>query len=188
MRHPEVFLIPLLMLLDYFLTVAGSKLAARKYRQHFKFEYYEMNPTWQKSIAQGRWFCPRHLFAVLGVSFGCFVWCDAWREPSQLSEGMLGFFLILYAAVLAAHVNVILASWRILRHPEEVSGEITLSHKHLLAMSRYHSFMALFPVACAAWLAPSPFLYGGVASLLLLIVHMSIWSFNYRSRPSQETA
>jgi len=41
MRHPEVFLIPLLLLLDYVLTVGGSKMAARKYSQHFKFEHYE---------------------------------------------------------------------------------------------------------------------------------------------------
>ena len=48
MRHSEVFLVPLLMLLDYFLTVGGSKLAARKYSQHFKFEHYEMNPFGRK--------------------------------------------------------------------------------------------------------------------------------------------
>jgi hypothetical protein len=61
MRHPEVFLVPVLLLLDYFLTVGGSKLAARKYSQHFKFEHYEMNPLWQKTISQGKWLNPKHL-------------------------------------------------------------------------------------------------------------------------------
>jgi len=188
MRHPEVFLVPLLLFLDYFLTLGGSKLAARKYSQHFKFEHYELNPLWQKSITQGKWLNRKHLVIVLLASFVCFIWADGWTEQSEVNEGVLGAALIFYSSVLAAHVNNLLVFWRLGRHPDEVSGEITLSHKYLLAVSRYRSFMALFPVALAAWLSPSPFLWGGVASLVMFNVVQAIWALNYRPKASQGVA
>ena len=188
MRHPEVFLIPLLLLLDYVLTVGGSKMAARKYSQHFKFEHYEMNPIWQKTIAKGKWLNPKHLLMVLLASLFCFMWADGWRETSAINEGVLGALLTLYSTVLAAHVGNLLTFWRMIRNPDEVSGEITLSHKYLLSMSRNRSLLALFPIGMAAWLAPSPFLYGGVGALLMFNVIQAIWSLNYRPKSSPEAA
>jgi hypothetical protein len=64
MEKYKFFLIPLLMLSDYFLTVVEARMAAKKYRQHFNFPDYELNPAFQKQIAQKRWFSPRHLTAV----------------------------------------------------------------------------------------------------------------------------
>jgi hypothetical protein len=186
MRHPEVFLVPVLLLVDYFLTVGGSKLATRKYTQHFKFEHYELNPLWQKSISQGKWLNLRHLLMVVIAGFICFVWADGWTEESAPSEAALGAVLMLYSTILAAHVGNFLTFWRMMRNPDEVTGEIKLAHKYLLAVSRYRSLMALFPLALAAWLAPSPFLYGGVAALVLFNGLQSIWSLNYRAQPSQE--
>jgi len=186
MRHPEVFLVPFVMLLDYLLTVAGSRLAARKYSQHFKFEHYELNPVWQKTITQGRWFSPKHMGIVVVTSLCCLVWGDAWKEPSQISEGALGFFVILYSSVVASHLGNILTFWRVLRHPQDLSGEVTVSHKQVLAMSRHRSLMVIFPIALAVWLAPSPFLYGGLASLILLDVYSLVWSFNYPSQAKQK--
>lgn len=188
MRHPEVFLLPVLLFLDYFLTVGGSKLAACKYNQHFKFEHYELNPVWQKSIAQGKWFNPRHLFIVLLTSLLCFIWAEGWTEKNEANEGVLGAVLILYSTVLAAHIGNLLTFWRTMRNPDDVSGEVTLGHKYLLAVSRYRSFMAIFPVALAAWLSPSPFLWGGVLSLVSFNIVQAIWSFNYRPKSSPEAA
>jgi hypothetical protein len=188
MQHPEVFLLPVLMLLDYLLTIAGSKLAARKYNRHFKFEHYEMNPLWQKTIAQGKWFSFKHFLGVVFAGFICFVWADTWREKSEASEGALGALLTLFSVVLAAHVGNLMIFWRMVRNPDEVCGEVTLSHKYLLAMSRSRSLMALFPISMAAWLAPSPFLYGGVGALVTFNVIQAIWAFNYRAKPSPEAA
>jgi len=47
---PEVLLLPVMMILDYVLTLTGAKLAERKYRLHFKIVQYELNPIWQKSV------------------------------------------------------------------------------------------------------------------------------------------
>jgi hypothetical protein len=186
MRHPEVFLVPLLLFLDYFLTIGGSKLAARKYNQHFKFESYELNPLWQKTIAKGKWLNPKHLLIVVLTSLFCFIWADGWAEKSEVNEGVLGALLTLYSVVLAAHVGNLMIFWRMVRKPDEVSGEVTLSHKYLLAMSRSRSLMPLFPIGMAACLAPSPFLYGGLGALVMFNVIQAIWALNYRPKPSPE--
>ncbi len=67
MKHPELILIPILMFSDYFLTVAGAVLKEKKYADHFKFEHYELNPIWQKEIAQKKWLNPKHI--VLTIVF-----------------------------------------------------------------------------------------------------------------------
>lgn len=121
---------------------------------------------------------------VVIAGFVCFIWADGWREKNEVNEGVLGAVLILHSTVFATHVSNLFTFWRLVRHPDEIAGEITLSHKYFLAVSRYRSFMALFPVALAAWLAPSPFLWGGVASLVLFNVVQAIWSLNYRPKSS----
>ena len=85
------------------------------------------------------------------AGFVCFLWADGWTEKSAQSEAALGALLTLYSVVLAAHVGNLMIFWRIVRNPDEVSGEVTLSHKYLLAMSRSRSLLAIFPVGMAAW-------------------------------------
>jgi len=68
MHHPESLLIPVLMLCDYWLTVAGARAREGAYAEHFKTRHYELNPLWQKAIARKRWFNLRHL--GLTLAFG----------------------------------------------------------------------------------------------------------------------
>src|SRR5215469_12277184 len=68
MNHPVILAVPVLMLLDYVLTILGAKAGVRVYRQHFQSPYYELNPLWQKSVEQLRWFNPRHFIIVCLVA------------------------------------------------------------------------------------------------------------------------
>src|SRR5262245_6019846 len=61
MLHPEVLLVPVLMVLDYYLTLYGAHLAEQSYRRHFKTEHYELNPIWQRAVARRRWINLWHL-------------------------------------------------------------------------------------------------------------------------------
>jgi hypothetical protein len=67
MRHPEVLFVPVLMVLDYYLTLYGAHLAERSYRRHFKIEHYELNPIWQSAVARRHWINLRHLAVVMLV-------------------------------------------------------------------------------------------------------------------------
>lgn len=68
MHHPVILAVPLLMLLDYALTILGARASLQVYRRHFRMPHYELNPMWQKSVAQLRWFNPRHLGLVCLVT------------------------------------------------------------------------------------------------------------------------
>ena len=104
MKHIEVFLLPILMLLDYFLTVVGAKLGDEKHRQHFKGSDYELNPRFQKSIAQKRWFSPRHLTAVVIAIVICWVWSSTWTDREPVYEAGLGFFLIFFTMIIGSQI------------------------------------------------------------------------------------
>ncbi|MBK8921077.1 MAG: hypothetical protein IPM81_06140 [Saprospirales bacterium] len=59
MKHPELLLLPVFMLADYFLTLAGAIQAEKKYSHHFQTEQYELNPAWQPRLG------PRHLLITI---------------------------------------------------------------------------------------------------------------------------
>ncbi len=68
MRHPEALLLPIMMLADYFLTVAGAILREKGYSLHFRDPHYELNPVWQKHIAEKKWLNPRHALLTIALS------------------------------------------------------------------------------------------------------------------------
>src|ERR1700752_3744988 len=77
MRHPGFLLLPLLMLSDYLLTIAGARLRLETYERHFRTEHYELNPIWQQAVAKLRWFNPRHLLLTI-VLTAIILFCVEW--------------------------------------------------------------------------------------------------------------
>src|SRR3954471_18182323 len=67
-RHPEFLLVPVLMISDYLLTIAGARLRADVYGRHFRTQHYELNPAWQSAVAKLRWFNPRHLLITFAFT------------------------------------------------------------------------------------------------------------------------
>lgn len=68
MAYPQVLLVPLMLLADYYLTVLGAAQRQKVYAQHFRTQHYELNPLWQRSNARLQRFNPRHILLVLLVS------------------------------------------------------------------------------------------------------------------------
>jgi len=68
MRNIAVVSVPILMFLDYFLTLAGKKLRDKVYSQHFANEEYELNPGWQKDINKFKLFNYKHILLVILVT------------------------------------------------------------------------------------------------------------------------
>jgi hypothetical protein len=175
MRHPELLIIPLMMLSDYFLTVWGAVLSEKKYQHHFKIEHYELNPLWQKSISQKKWFNPKHLAIVAVICGFCFLWSSAWVENNPLFEGYFGFLTILFASVIGTHVANILTFSYVIRHPESVSGEIKMSHPLLLCISQFRVFSFLFALILMAVFSPTPFILGGLCSQIVFLLVKLAW-------------
>ncbi|MGD0815068.1 MAG: hypothetical protein ABSA83_15795 [Verrucomicrobiota bacterium] len=173
MNHPELLLIPLMMLLDYFLTVWGAVLSERKYRHHFKIEHYELNPAFQSSVARKQWLNPKHLGIVSALTVICFWWSSVWRGQDVFAECLFGYLTILFASIIGRHASNILTFYYHIRHPECVSGEVRMSHLLALNNARFRGLSLFFPLILIAFFSPSPFVIGGVLSqVALFFVHL----------------
>jgi hypothetical protein len=175
MNHPEVFVIPVLILADYFLTVWGAILSEKKYRQHFKFENYELNPIWQKSIAQKKWFNLKLLLIVLVVAGFCFIWSIGWMQDDIFSEGLFGFFVILSSSLIGYHLTNILTFNYVARHSESISGEVVMSHLMILKMAQFRTIGLLFVFIVVTLFSPTAFVIGGLCSQIFLMFTEARW-------------
>lgn len=175
MEKIEIFIIPILMLADYFLTVAGARLSEKKYRQHFKITSYELNPIFQKQIAQKRWFNAKHFAAVLIMTTLCFLWFYNWEELTEENEVWFGFLLGLFTTIIGAHLSNIFLFAYLNKHATEVSGEITLHHCYTLITTGFRYVTVLLPAIAIGIFAGSPFVYGVISSLVTLIFLHIVW-------------
>lgn len=176
MKNPEVLLVPVLMIADYYLTVAGSILYDRGYGNHIRFEQYELNPAWQSSIQKKVWLNPRHLIRVFVTfvlvyivsEFGdrIFWWVPDW---------FLGALIMVFSAVVGRHLSNVLMFLYVLRNPSLLSGEARMKQVLVLKFSQYQLVALLVPVSIITAFMPNPFLAGCMTGLLLLNLIQTYW-------------
>lgn len=176
MKHPQVLLLPLLMLSDYFLTVLGAAQSEKGYRNHFRMQHYELNPLWQQSISRKKWFNPRHIALTAIVSCGTAGLLEVGDLTEPVAEAILGCLLVFFAMLVGRHLSNILVFRRFAKRPDEVSGQVSMAHSLMLAISAYQFLVAAVPLALLAVLSPTPFTLGAaVGGPLVLFVH-GIWA------------
>ena len=185
MRHPEIVLVPIFMFTDYFLTILGATLKERKYNNHFKTPYYELNPVWQKAISRKKWFNPRHILMCVALVWGVLAWvAEFGHTPEPYVEALLGFFFVAYGMVIGAHLSNILTFRHVARRPEEISGQVTMAHSLSLSLSTYRYLMVVLPLAMVAIFSPTPFVLGGFGGVgWILLVHCG-WIRRHRKKAS----
>ncbi len=182
MKHPEFLLLPVMMFADYFLTVLGAVRRDRGYSDHIKTPHYELNPLWQAQIAKKQWFSLRHTLLVIGLS-GSLLWLvEVGRLPGWFVQGSLGCLLVCYGVILGTHLGNILIFSYINAHPEEISGELTVSHRLVLVMSLAQQAAAILVMGCIAVFSPTDFVYGGVVGLVALITLKAAWMLKENRR------
>lgn len=164
-----------MMLLDYFLTVWGAILGEKKYEQHFKKEHYELNPIWQKSIKQRKWFNPKHAGIVTAFTAFCILWSIGWNAQDDFEEGLFGFATVLYASIIGLHLSNICTFRYFQHHPECVSGQVTMSHLLSLNLAQFRCLALFIPLALIAVFSPSPFVVGAAFSQIFLFFLHFIW-------------
>lgn len=182
MKHPEIILLPILMFLDYFLTVLGATLKEKKHSEHFKSAHYELNPIWQRPIAKKKWFNPRHLFLTLLVSGLLFGMIECTTMPEYLIEGVLGCFFVLWGMIIGRHLSNIMIFRYLIRKPDDISGEVTVAHTFSLYISTYQYLVAAIPIALIAVFTPTPFVLGGLVGVCLLFVVHFRWAYRHKQQ------
>jgi hypothetical protein len=182
MKHPEALLMPVLMLLDHFLTVWGSIQREKKHAEHFKITHYELNPVWQKSIAQKKWFNLPHTLITIGVSM-YIIWMANYIDvPDEIIEGMLGALIGCFGMIVGRHVSNLLIFRYYIQNPDGISGQVAMSHPLLLATSSYQYITVLLPIGLIAICSGSSFAYGGVAGISLSLFSHFIWWIKAKRR------
>ena len=160
MKHPEFLLVPVFMFADYFLTLAGAVLKDRKYGDHFKAEHYELNPIWQKNVARKKWLNPRQIVLVVVSSSILILPMEFVEMPQPFIQAVLGCLLAVLGMVIGRHLSNLMIFRHVIRKPEEISGQVTMSHALLLWVSLYQYLTILVPLALIAIFSPSPFVIG----------------------------
>lgn len=189
MNHPEAILVPVLMLTDYFLTVLSSVWREKGYADHFRTKHFELNPLWQKDVAAKRWFNPRHLALVVFAS-ALLIGLGEWLpEDDIVMEATLGAVIVCFGLIIARHVMNLLTFRYVSRHPDEISGQVTMSQRLVLGMSLRHTGAALIPIVLIAVFSPTPFAVGGcIGVLLVAVVHLRwIRKLRKTKTPAAET-
>lgn len=150
MAYPQVLLVPLLMLADYYLTLLGAVQREKAYSQHFKVQHYELNPLWQRDVASKRWFNARHIALLVVLSALLALAVEIVPMPQSFVQAALGGVITAYGYIVARHATNLLGFQHLIRRPEEVSGEVTIAHPYALAMSLYQCVGMTLPVALVA--------------------------------------
>jgi hypothetical protein len=187
MKHPAFLLVPVFMFADYFLTLAGAVLKDRKYGDHFKTEHYELNPIWQKDVARKKWLNPRQIALVVVGSCLVILPMEFVELPEPFVQGVLGCLLAVLGMVIGRHLSNLMIFRYVIRKPDEISGQVTLTHSLLLSWSLYQNLAVLVPLALIAVFSPSPLVIGAcVGAVLVLAVHWR-WIRKHRKRARAST-
>ncbi len=182
MEYPEALLIPVFMLADYFLTLAGAVQKEKKYSQYFQLLHYELNPAWQKDVSQRKWFNLRYILITALVSSVLIGLLESDLFPETLCQSILGFFLVLYATINGRHVSNLLTFYYVNRHPHGLAGQIKLEHGLALSLSLYQHLAIVLPLLVLVIFSNTPFASGGlIGACSVLIMHLG-WLRKYRKQ------
>ena len=184
MNHPVILAVPVLMLLDYVLTILGAKASGGVYRQHFTSPHYELNPRWQESVRQLRWFNPRHFIRVCIVT-ALLVLLDRMPDfPWESLELGVGMLLGTYGAICGRHLTNLLLFRYLNRHPAEIEGQVHLTHKLVLRLSLFNHLGLVPLLGMIAVLVPQLYAIGAFLGVLAVAFAHLVWARKAKSQES----
>ena len=179
-RVAALICLPILMLCDYYLTLAGKKLRDKVYADHLTSEEYELNPVWQKDVNKLKKFNYKHLLAIILIT-GYFYFASLLLKD-DIFFLIYGALFVLYIYIIARHVQNILTYRFINKEPSQLSGKIYLGHLFSLKTSLYQTFTTgLLMLILSAW-TQSWFILGGASGLLLFCVTQLRWIKRYKRK------
>lgn len=189
MKYPVILVIPVLMLLDYYLTLLGATLRERGYGKHMKVEQYEMNPLWQSSVNKRRWLNLRHLASVAAVTAVVIVITQGSTDAAAWPvEMFIGVLVVVFAAIVGRHLCNLLTFRYVIRNPDGLQGTVSFSHKTVLKFSQYQLLVTLCPFAAVLLLVPGAYTVGGLVGLAGFFLAHIIWRKKYDKRMSKNAS
>jgi hypothetical protein len=160
----------------------------KTFARYFKINHYELNPVWQKDISEKKWFNPRHIILTCFVSGSLYIFLEKLGLNFLLAKFILGMILITFGMVVGRHITNLLTFWFLNKNPDEISGEIKMSHRYLLNNSLFQIITVAIPVMIGAIYSQSAFVAGGALGLLLFIITHLIWIRIEREKASSNNS
>jgi hypothetical protein len=180
MKHPEFLLLPVAMIADYLLTIAGARLREGGHAEHFKTAHFELNPVWQQAVAQKRWFNPRHLVLTLVLSAILIACVETLPADMQVVRFLAGAMIGVQGAVIGRHLGNLATFLYVRRHPDSIAGSVTLQHELVLWLSLFQLGSLLVVSAVIAVYVPHAAVLGVFAGIALLALIHLIWIVRIR--------
>jgi hypothetical protein len=180
-----------LMLLDYFLTIYSQKLMLVRFQKHFAIENVELNPQFQNAVQKMQWLNWKHLVqaSLYALFIALLVWVAGLGDEADESKVFLDFALAIpltiFGLVNARHVTNILIFKNLIKHPEQVEGQVRLTraYAHHASLATFAGLLVPFALFTAYTL--SYFSFGCLTGLISLIWAQKRWKSKADKSPSQ---
>lgn len=160
---------------DYSATIWFARLYHQSLKRHFTYEGgVEMNPVFEKDVANLRLISPRFLIllSLMALILILFGWLDPFNPLLGSFEFMIGAFLLMWTFIDLRHLRNLYFHLHLKNRPESVDGHIRQSYWLNQRLISYDAFM--FGVVYGlAWLASGQqfFLGGAFVCLALALRH-----------------
>ena len=184
MNYPELFLIPLFMLVDYYMTVLAEILRSKEYAQHYKIGSYELNPSLQSDVKNRKWFSSKFYLNATIIPAIIIISLENIGESIYV-ELILGFVLISRGMLIGRHLSNSLLFRYLNRNPQQLSGEVTIGQEYLYISSMIQYLVVWVPLVIIALFSPSTFLIGGIIGATQIIGLHALWLRKLRKANSE---
>jgi len=188
MRHPEILLLPILMIADYYLTILGAVLREKKYSEYFPIETYELNPDYRDEIDDKKLVSAKFIGQLAlnsGILFAASFFLR--NELEFLYWIVLGFYLTLFAYINGIHLSNIGNFLFIRNNPDEMKGEIEINHRYNLHSALFSNSILLLPVMFILIFNYSHFALGALLSVFYNAFLCLMWIAKNRNSSQGET-
>jgi len=168
--YPEVLLLPILMLSDYYLTIFSYVLFNKKYSEYVRFEQYELNPRFQKAINKKEIINVKHLCATLIITGFAIYIAEISPVPHEFVSVILGCLLTIFSVVVGRHIANILLFVYVIKNPNTIKGKIEYTYEATIFISMFYSLIPLIALIIICIYERSLFALGsilGIGSLIL---------------------
>ncbi len=174
MNHPEILLVPLLMLCDCVLSALGAKARDDKLAQRLRTHHVALNPLWRRAVAT-RGLRPAYIGFVLLATVGIVAASRSIDAGSDAIATFLGFVAGLYGAINGQHLANLAIARYVKRHRHDIEGSVSMSEEMALWLAMFPLYGLLLPFVLVALCAPQPAMVGAVGGVLTLMFVHRLW-------------
>ena len=176
--YVTVFLVAVLMFLDYFLTIKSFKLAEQGYTKHIRLETMELNPNLRGSVDRKK-YSWKHFLGVIFAAVVIYLFYYLGKNNLIFSTDTYfmfqGMILSIFIFINASHVRNLIIFNVIKKDKSLLSGKLKQSHLFSLKSTMADAIKVFIVLISLFLFSPSYFTFGFAIGPLLLFFKGKSW-------------